>query len=123
MSMIDPDVVTVLRAVPQFAERYLDLVEAADGDPGAPAAFSELADFAAGLAAAIDRRRVLLEHLFGALEDVAAGSPEAEALVGWAFLDSLSPEESRSLAPWLGPSTRALAELIEPGPEDAGTTG
>lgn len=88
--MIDPDVVTVLRAVPQFAERYLDLVEEADGDPGAAAAFAELAEFAAGLATGVDRRRRILGHLLAAVEEVAASSPEAEAHVGWAFLDSLS---------------------------------
>jgi len=121
--MIDPDVVTVLRAVPQFAERYLDLVEAADGDPGAPAAFSELADFASELAERVDRHRSTLERLLRAVEEVAATSPEAESHVGWAFLDSLSPEEVRRLSPWLGPCTRSLAEHLESGPDDERATG
>jgi hypothetical protein len=113
--MIDPDIVTVLRAVPEFAERYLDLVEAADGDPGAAVAFTELADFAADLADEMGRRRPTLERCLAAVEEVAASSPEARQHVGWAFLDSLSPEEARGLAPMMGPCTRALLDEIDLG--------
>jgi len=117
-SMIDPDVVTVLRAVPRFAERYLDLVEEADGDPSTPVAFAELAAFAAALAGNIEADRLVLGDLLEAVEAVATSSPEAEAHVGWAFLDSLAPEETERLAPWLGPNTRALGDLVEAGPDD-----
>ena len=38
-------------------DRYLDLAEAADGDPGMAATLTELADYVAGLVAEIDRSR------------------------------------------------------------------
>jgi hypothetical protein len=120
---IDPDVVTVLRAVPEFAQRYLGLAEAADGDPGAPAAFTELADFAAGLAARMTVHVPLLERCLRAVEEIAATSPEAQEHIGWAFLDSLSPEEIRALLPWLGPHTRTLLDQLESGPERGQATG
>ena len=113
--MIDPDVVRILRAVPEFAERYLDLLEHADGDPGAAAAFAELADFASELATGVDRHRLVLGQLMAAVEEVAASSRRAEEHIGWAFLDSLSPDETARLRPWLGPSTRSLADLLESG--------
>jgi hypothetical protein len=121
--MIDPDIVTVLRAVPEFAERYLDLVEAADGDPGAPVAFTELADFAAGLASEMAGRAPVLERCLRAVEEIAGSSPEAQEHIGWAFLDSLSPDEVRALLPWMGPRTRALLDELESGPERGQATG
>jgi hypothetical protein len=123
MVEIDPDVLVVLRCVPEFAACYLDLVEDGDGDPGAPAAFSELAGFAAGLAADIGAHVQVLHRLLGAVEEIAASSPDARARIGWAFLDSLSPEETASLSPWLGPCTRALADGLEQGPGDGRATG
>jgi len=115
---LDPAVVTVLRAVPEFADRYLDLVEDADGDPGSPAAFAELAEFVAALAAELDQRRPVLERCLRAVEEVAAISPDATELVGWAFLDTLSPEEVAGLRPWLGHRTRALLDGLD-GPDQA----
>jgi hypothetical protein len=119
--VIDPDVVTLLRSVPEFSDRYLALVEAADGDPGAPAAFAELAEFVAALASELRVPRLVLDRCLCALETVAATSPEAEALVGWAFLDSLSPDETGALRPMFGPATRALLRGLdeEPGSRPA----
>jgi hypothetical protein len=116
-SVIDPDVVTVLRAVPEFTDRYLVLVEAADGDPGAPAAFAELAEFVAALASKLRRLQPLLDRCLWAVETVAATSHEAQAHVGWAFLDSLSPDEAAALRSMFGPATNALLRGLE---EDLG---
>ncbi|HXX88928.1 MAG TPA: hypothetical protein VEI83_01735 [Acidimicrobiales bacterium] len=121
--MLDPEVIIVLRLVPEFAERYLTLVEEVDGDPGAVLAFTDLADFTAALARELDRRLPLLERCLGAIEEVAATSPDADELVGWAFLDTLSPEETRALGPWLGPATRALLERLELQPGEGRPTG
>jgi len=112
---IHPAVVAVLRAVPEFADRYLDLVEDADGDPGSPAAFAELAEFVAVLAGELDRLRPVLERCLRAVEDVAATSPDARELVGWAFLDTLSPDELDDLRPWLGGRTRMLLDDLDRG--------
>ncbi len=114
--MIIPDVATVLDAAPGFVGRYLDLVEAADGDPGAPATFTELADYVAGLAAELERGRPVLARCLEAVESVAAGSPDGAELVAWAFLDSLSPEDRGRLAAGFGPCTRELLEELDAGP-------
>jgi hypothetical protein len=111
--MPEPEVETILRAAPEFADQYLALVEAADGDPGAALAFEELADFAAGLALQVERYRPVLLRTMTGVEQVALRSEDAEELVGWAFLESLSPDDLRRLAPWIGPATRRLLEDLE----------
>ena len=117
VSELDPEVDGLLRAVPEFADRYLALVEAADGDPGAAASLTELARFVAALLSSLSHHCDVLERCGAVLDDLAATGPDAEELVTWAFLDSLSPDERRSLAPWFGARTRALGRELEPGPE------
>ena len=114
--MTEPEVATILRHVPEFAPRYLAMVEEADGDPGAVATFGELADFTAEVAGRLEDLRPLLLRVLRGVEEVAAESPDAEELVGWAFLDSLSPAEQELLRPWLGPVTRETLALLEPAP-------
>ena len=109
---MEPEIELVLRAVPEFAARYLELVEAADDDPGPAIGFEELAAFVAELAEAVERCRPILERAMAAVEAVAA-DPGAEDVVGWSFLDTLSPDERRRLVPWMGPRTAAALERIE----------
>ena len=110
---MQPELVTILEAAPEFAPRYLELVAAVDGDPGPAAAFAELADFAAELAVTIDRYRPALTRILAGVEEVADRSADAEELVGWAFLDALSPDDLRRLEPWFGPATRAVLHGLE----------
>jgi hypothetical protein len=70
--MIDAQVALVLQAAPGFVDRYLDLAEAADGDPGMAATFTELADYVAGLVAEIERCTPLLTRCLEAVEAVAS---------------------------------------------------
>jgi hypothetical protein len=114
--MIDDQVAVVLEAAPGFAARYMELAEGADGDPGMAATLSELADYVAGLAAEIERFRPVLARCLAGVESVAAGSDDGAELVAWAFLDSLPPDDRQTLAAWLGPSTRALMDEVDPGP-------
>ena len=114
--MTDAEVATILRHVPEFAPRYLAMVEQADGDPGAVATFGELAEFAAEIAGRLEGLTPVLLRVLAGLEEVAAQSPDAVELVGWAFLDSLSPTEQELLRPWLGPATRETLALLEPSP-------
>jgi hypothetical protein len=114
--MMDSQVAMVLEAAPGFVDRYLDLAEGADGDPGMAATFTELADYVSGLAAEIDRFRPVLARCLEAVESVAISSDDGAELVAWAFLDSLSPDDRRRLEGWLGPRTRALMEDVDPGP-------
>ena len=111
--MIQPEVRLLLRQVPELAERYLALVEDVDGDPGAAAAFEELGGLVAELAQELGRVEPLLVRALAAVEEVAAGSEDAEELVGGSFLDSLSPDDVRLLAPWLGPATKTVVENLE----------
>lgn len=106
----------VLATAPGFVDRYLDLVEAADGDPGMAATFTELADYVAGLADEIGRLGPVLAQCLLGVESVAASSDEAAEVVAWAFLDSLSPDDRRRLVDWLGPRTRALLHDVDPEP-------
>ncbi len=110
-----PAVTVLLSAVPEFGPAYLALVEAFDDDPGGPAVFTELADFVADRLIAIEAERPVLERALAAVESVAAAGGEADELVGYAFLDSLSPEDRRLIAPWLGSATRSLLDELDAG--------
>ncbi len=110
--MLAPEVATILEAVPEFVDRYLELVEAVDGDPGAPATFTELADYLVGNGTGPGSSPAVVARCMSAIERVARESNDAEELVGWAFLDCLSPEDRAHLGPWLGPRTLELAETV-----------
>jgi len=114
--MTDPQVVVVLESAPEFVDRYLDLAEAADGDPGAAATLTELADYVAGLVTEIENLTPLLARCLEGVESVAASSDDAAELVAWAFLDSLSPDDRRRLMERFGPRTRALLREVDPEP-------
>jgi len=117
--MIDDVVSELLEAVPEFADRFLELVADADDDPGTAAALTELAEYAAGLALDLERSRPVLVRCLEAVESAARRSDEAAELVAWAFLDSLAPADRARLAPWFGARTRALLDEVE-GPGDPG---
>ena len=109
-AMIDDEVSLLLDQAPEFTDRYLELVEEADGDPGAAAAFVELADYVAGLASGLEQFRPALVHCLGAVEKVAETSDNAEELIVWSFFDNLSPDDLRRLDLWIGPRTRSLLD-------------
>lgn len=111
----DPAVGVLLDAVPEFGPTFLSLVEAFDDDPGAPAVFTELADFVAERLVAIEAERPVLERALAAVESVAKTGSDAEELVGYAFLESLSPEDLRLITPWLGTATRSLLDDLDAG--------
>ena len=81
-----------------------------DGDPGAAAAFVELADYVSGLAEAVEQFRPALVRCLSAIETVAETSEDAEELIVWCLFDNLSPDDVRRLEPWLGPHTRSLLD-------------
>jgi hypothetical protein len=108
--MTDTEVRLVLDGAPEFTDRYRELVDAADGDPGAAAAFVELADYVSGLAEAVEQFRPALVRCLSAIETVAETSEDAEELIVWCLFDNLSPDDVRRLEPWLGPHTRSLLD-------------
>jgi hypothetical protein len=110
-----PAVTILLSGVPEFGPAYLALLKAFDDDPGGPAVFTELADFVSERLVAIEAERPVLERALAAVESVATAGGDADELVGYAFLDSLSPEDRRLIAPWLGPTTRSLLDELDAG--------
>jgi hypothetical protein len=114
--MLDAELTTVLEAAPGFVDRYLDLAESADGDPGVAATFTELADYVAELLAAIDHYTPILSRCLEGIESVATSSNDGAEVVAWAFLDSLSPDDRRRLVGWVGPRTLALLREVDPDP-------
>ncbi|HEX4217804.1 MAG TPA: hypothetical protein VHZ02_05520 [Acidimicrobiales bacterium] len=112
----DPAVAVVLHQLPEFEAAYLELVATFDDAPGGPAVFTELADFVASRLTAIEADRPVLERAVGALEMVADSEDgESAELVGYAFLDSLSPIDRDRIRPWLGPRTRSLLDELDGG--------
>jgi hypothetical protein len=111
----DPSVAVLLKGVPEFGPSFLALVEIFDDDPGGPAVFTELADFVADRLLAIEAERPVLERALAAVESVATAGGDAEELVGYAFLESLSPEDRRLITPWLGTVTRSLLDDLDAG--------
>jgi hypothetical protein len=103
----------VLEALPEFVSRYLELVADADDHPGGYQTFTELADYVSELAGAIATFGPVLQRCFDAVELVAGTSDDAEELVGWSFLDSLSLDTRQGLLPWFGPRTLAILERVE----------
>jgi len=110
-----PAVERLLDAVPEFVPHYLDLVADCDEDPGSEAVFAELAEFVAARLAEVERQRPVLERTLAAVDAVVEEEPDALVLVGYAFLDGLSPDDRRLIAPWLAPSTRTLLEGLDAG--------
>jgi hypothetical protein len=111
--VIPSEVALLLEAVPEFADRYLDLVRSADDDPGAAAAISELAEFVTVLAQDPGCSPDLMSRCFAGVERVAAESEDAEELVGWCFLEGIGPEQVERFGPWLGQKTSAIAQRLE----------
>ncbi len=112
----DPLVETILEAVPGFGDRYVALAEACDGDPGAAAAFAELADHVADLLTDPVRHRRVLASCLAAVEEVAEASEDGRDAVAWSFLEALSPDDRHALEPWLGPCGRSLLADVDAGP-------
>jgi len=117
---LEGEVEVVLAEVPGFRDRYLELVEAADGDPGAAVVFAELADYAARVAAEMARLRPALAGCLAAVERVAERSDAAEELVVWSFFDSLSPDGLRGVESFVGPRTRILLDDADRRGDDPG---
>jgi hypothetical protein len=109
-----PEVLELIRGVPAFVARYLDLIEQADGLPGSEVAFTEFADFVSELASLPNPGQPTgLAECMRTIEKVAATSEDAEDLIGWSFLDYLSLDARRAVLAVLGPVTRKILETVE----------
>lgn len=113
---VEEEVHIMLAAAPELLSRYARLLEEADDDPGVVAFLGDLAEHVSRLAERLGpaTRTALaeLEPCLRALEALAATCEEGADLVAWGFLDSLSDDELRCIAPYLGPATRSAAESL-----------
>jgi hypothetical protein len=117
-------VALLLHQLPEFEAAYIDLVATFDDAPGGASVFTELADFVSARLTAVESDRPVLERALGAVEMVADGQDaESAELVGYAFLDSLSPDDRRRIRPWLGPRTRSLLDELDSGSGAGGLLG
>ncbi|HXA33414.1 MAG TPA: hypothetical protein VNV87_14250 [Acidimicrobiales bacterium] len=120
----DAPVGLLLHQLPEFEAAYIELVDTFDDAPGGASVFTELADFVSSRLTAVESERPVLERALGAVEMVADGQDaESAELVGYAFLDSLSPEDRRRIRPWLGPRTRSLLDELDSGSGGGGLLG
>jgi hypothetical protein len=119
-----PDGDTLIRAlstrVPEFRPTLAELEEGTGNDPGDTTVLMVLAEFVSGhLQRHHDVCRLLSQALAVVEEHLASlGDDELGCeLVGYAFFDTLDPDERRELAPWLGPlGAEQVAQLDELGP-------
>lgn len=109
------EVTMLLDQVPEFGPAYLALVETFDDDPEGPTVFAELADFVSARLIAVETERPVLERTLAAIEEIVSNGGDVCELVGYAFLDSLSPEDRRLIVPWLGSNTRSLLDALDIG--------
>lgn len=108
----DDPLVALLEAVPEFAPWYLELVVAADDDPGIEVALDAFAEFLNGP----DLDGGLALRCAAALEAVAAAAGDdetAEELVGWSCLDAVTDAGLDRLRPHLGPRLRRILATID----------
>jgi hypothetical protein len=110
---LEPTVAAVLDTVPEFVPAYLALVEEFDDDPGAAVVLTGLADFVAARVELLGEDLPALHRALAAVETVASAGGESGELVAYAFLDSLSPDQSRLVEPWMGTATRALLDEMD----------
>jgi len=111
-----PLVLALLEEVPEFGPIYWDLVRAGDDDPGEPVVLLELADFVAEHLGTAEREISTILRISAVVEACLAsleGDEVGRELIGCAFFDSLSPENRRRFAPWLGPHARALLDSLD----------
>ena len=102
--------------IPEFTPAYLALAEAAGDDPGDPVVLMALADMVSAGMTVLGHQRRLLERALGAIEDhlEAVGDDAAGCeVVAFAFFDTFPPEDRRTLAPGLGPRSRALSDGLD----------
>ncbi|HEV3280476.1 MAG TPA: hypothetical protein VG032_02630 [Acidimicrobiales bacterium] len=110
----------VLRDLPEFVPRYLELATACDDDPDEPLILAELAEFVAGRLAVISPTGSAVQRALELVEALLVerdGDDIGRELVGYAFFDHFTVEDRRHLARRLGPLSLALLEWLEVAPD------
>ncbi len=108
----DPTGAALVTDVPELVPVVLDLVEAADGPVGAGVLLGALADLVAVHLAAAERHAAVLARAAAALDRLLESFDEPVGPAA-AFFDALAPDDRARVTPWLGPTGRSAAEVLD----------
>jgi hypothetical protein len=104
------------QAVPELEDRYGELVDIYEDDLGADIVFGELADLVNYVALGKEGDEALLERCLDVVESLAeTGDPDADEIVGFYFLDQLSPGALNRVTSRLGEHTLDVLDRLESG--------
>jgi hypothetical protein len=104
------------QAVPELEDRYGELVDIYEDDLGADIVFGELADLVNDVALGKEGDEALLERCLDVVESLAeTGDRDADEIVGFYFLDQLSPGTLTRVTSRLGEQTLDVLDRLESG--------
>ncbi|HEY1634527.1 MAG TPA: hypothetical protein VGF64_07205 [Acidimicrobiales bacterium] len=104
------------QAVPELEDRYGELVDIYEDDLGADIVFGELADLVNYVALGKEGDEALLERCLDVVESLAeTGDRDADEIVGFYFLDQLSPGTLTRVTSRLGEQTLDVLDRLETG--------
>jgi hypothetical protein len=103
-------------AVPEMENRYQDLVDIYEDDIGADVVFGALADLVNDFVLGGEGDMALLGRCLDFIESLAElVDPDADEIVGFYFLDMLSPGALARITPHLRESTNEVLDRLESG--------
>jgi hypothetical protein len=104
------------QGVPELEDRYLELVDIHEDDLGADVVFGELADLVNDIVLGRDGDEALLGRCLDVVESLAeTGDPDADEIVGFYFLDQLSPGTLTRVTSSLGEHSLDVLDRLESG--------
>jgi hypothetical protein len=109
-------VAELCQVIPEMEDRYQDLVDIYEDDIGADVVFGALADLVNDIVLGGEFDEALLGRCLDFVESLAEqGDPDADDIVGFYFLDLLSPGTLAGVTPTLGDRTLAVLDRLESG--------
>jgi hypothetical protein len=104
------------QSVPELEDRYDELVDIYEDDLGADVVFGELADLVSDVVVGKEGGEALLDRCLDVVESLAeTGDPDADEIVGFYFLDQLSPGALNRVTSRLGEHTLDVLDRLESG--------
>jgi hypothetical protein len=104
------------QAVPELEDRYDGLVDIYEDDLGADVVFGELADLVNDVVLGKEGDDTLLDRCLDVVESLAeTGEPDADEIVGFYFLDQVSPGVRARITSRLGERTLDVLDRLESG--------
>lgn len=102
--------------VPEIEQRYHDLVDIYEDDIGADVVFGALADLVNDMVLGGKGDEAVLDRCLDFMESLAEmGDPDADEIVGFYFLDMLSPGTLARVTSRLGEGTSDVLDRLESG--------